>query len=595
MPCFQKKNVVVGIRFDNQSRDLLNWAIVKVAQPGDCVVAVHVSPSSDHALGQKLLLERYLEAYEGLCSIKKVNLKGEICKGSSIRKVLIREAVNYAAVALVVGIDKLGALGGWTSTARYCAKRLPTTTNVLAINNGKFVFERSNNSESPGLKGDPRPSLCLSDNLGVRECQSEYGDSEVGSEIFSFERIRSSKDGSRASSEDSKIETLNVIHEDKRITIRSIPLFAIDNLDYKPGWPLLLRASEATPQAKHARSLSVVKWVMNLPSRSPHDHTPRCSKIKKIDQSETEDDNDGTGTNSSMQYELQKCLDILLKTNSSDCRWYNYGILKDATDQFSTENLIGKGGSNRVFKGILPDGKAVAVKILKSSKEACKDFANEIDIISSLKHKHIMPLIGVCIKDHDLISVYDFSSKGSLEEILQRNKKGKHALSWELRYNVAVGIAEGLNYVHNELSRPVIHRDVKSSNILLSDGFEPKLSDFGLAIWGPTDSSFLIQADVVGTFGYLAPEYFMYGKLSDKVDVYAFGVVLLELLSGKRPISFENLKGQQSLVMWPMSFKAKHYVIIIPGEVTNNRGWFKVKMCGSDGGSDSLRDDDDLR
>ncbi|XP_039058612.1 pto-interacting protein 1-like [Hibiscus syriacus] len=289
---------------------------------------------------------------------------------------------------------------------------------------------------------------------------------------------------------------------------------------------------------------------MNLPSRSPHDHTPRCSTIKEIEQSEIEDGNDGTGTNSSMQYELQNCFDIHLKTNSSVCRWYCYGILKDATDQFSTARELGKGGSNRVFKGILPDGKAVAVKILKSSKEACKDFANEIDIISSLKHRHIMPLIGVCVKDHDLISVYDFSSKGSLEEILHGNNNGKHALSWEQRYNVAVGIAEGPNYIHNELSRPVIHRDVKSSNILLSDGFEPKLSDFGLAIWGPTDSSFLLQADVVGTFGYLAPEYFMYGKLSDKIDVYAFGVFILELLSGKRPLSFENLKGWQSLVMW---------------------------------------------
>ncbi|XP_040968352.1 pto-interacting protein 1 isoform X3 [Gossypium hirsutum] len=322
-------------------------------------------------------------------------------------------------------------------------------------------------------------------------------------------------------------------------------------MDYKPGWPLLLRASSATPQAKHARSMSVVKWVMNLPSRSLHDHSPRGSTIKEIELNQLGDDNDGNETNSSMQYELQKCLEVLLNTNSSDCRWFCYGILKAATDQFSTaENLIGKGGSNRVYKGILPDNKAVAVKILESSKEACKDFANEIEIISSLKHKHIMPLIGICIKDHDLISVYDFSSKGSLEEILHGKNKGKHALPWELRYNVAVGIAEGLDYLHNELSRPVIHRDIKSSNILLSDGFEPKLSDFGLAIWGPTDSSFLIQADVVGTFGYLAPEYFMYGKLSDKIDVYAFGVVLLELLSGKRPISFENLKGQQSLVMW---------------------------------------------
>ncbi|XWS40194.1 hypothetical protein CRYUN_Cryun18bG0119800 [Craigia yunnanensis] len=547
----EKRNVLVGIRIDSQSRDLLSWALVKVAEPGDCVVAVHVSRSSDHALGEKLLLEGYLEVYEGLCSVKKVDLKGQIFKGNSTRKVLIREARNFAAVALVVGIGKHSALGGWTSTARYCARQLPTTTNVLAINNGKIIFRRSNNNQLPDLRSDSRPSLCLIENPAARECQSECGDSDVGSEISSFQGTQSSKDGSRTSSEDSKSEILSVIHEGKKISSRSISLSAGENMDYKPGWPLLLRSSSTTPQAKHARSMSVVKWVMNLPSRSPY-HTPRCSTIKEnpleIELSGSEDENDRT--NSSMQYELQKCLEILLKTNTSDCQWFTYKVLKAATAQFSSENLIGKGGSNRVYKGILPDGKAVAVKILKSSKEACKDFANEIEIISSLNHKHIMPLIGVCIKDYDLVSVYDLSSKGSLEEILHGKNKEKHASSWEVRCNIAVGIAEGLNYLHNEYSRPVIHRDVKSSNILLSDGFEPKLSDFGLAIWGPTDSSFLTQADVVGTFGYLAPEYFMYGKLSDKIDVYAFGVILLELLSGKRPIIFGNPKGQQSLVMW---------------------------------------------
>ncbi|EOX97665.1 hypothetical protein QUC31_015577 [Theobroma cacao] len=548
----EKKYVLVGIRIDSQSRDLLSWALVKVAEPGDCVVAVHVSRSSDHALREKLLLEGYLDVYEGLCSVKQVDLKGQIFKGSSTRKVLIREARNYEAVALVVGISKHSALGGWTSTARYCAKRLPTTTNVLAISNGKIIFRRSNKNQLPGLtvKGDPRPSLYLIENPAARECQSEYGDSEVGSEISSLEGIQSSKDESRTSSEDSKSEILSVIYEGKKISSRSISLFAGDVMDYKPGWPLLLRASSATPQAKHARSMSVVKWVMNLPSRSPH-HTPRCSTIKENPlEIESGSEIEINRTNSSMQCELQKCLEALLKTNSSACQWFSYKDLKASTAQFTSENLIGKGGSNRVYKGILPDGKAVAVKILKSSKEACKDFANEIEIISSLNHKHIMPLIGVCIKDNDLVSVYDLSSKGSLEEILHGKNKEKHALSWEVRYNVAVGIAEGLNYLHNEHPRPVIHRDVKSSNILLSDGFEPKLSDFGLAIWGPTDSSFLTQADVVGTFGYLAPEYFMYGKLSDKIDVYAFGVVLLELLSGKRPIGFETPRGQQSLVMW---------------------------------------------
>jgi serine/threonine protein kinase len=155
-----------------------------------------------------------------------------------------------------------------------------------------------------------------------------------------------------------------------------------------------------------------------------------------------------------------------------------------------------------VYKGILPDGKPVAVKVQKSSQKAMKDFALEVEIISSLNHKHITPLVDVCIKDADLIYVYDFLSKGSLEENLHgkslptcacfsslvnldRNNsdvklcvgksKDKSPLSWELRFDIAVKIAEALYYLHNECSRPVIHRDVKSSNILLSDGFEPQV------------------------------------------------------------------------------------------------------------------------
>ncbi|KAF7144263.1 hypothetical protein RHSIM_Rhsim05G0058100 [Rhododendron simsii] len=130
------------------------------------------------------------------------------------------------------------------------------------------------------------------------------------------------------------------------------------------------------------------------------------------------------------------------------------------------------------------------------------------------------------------------------------NSKEKSVLSWEVRCKIAVGIVEALNYLHYECSPPVIHGDVKSSNILLLDEFEPKLSDFGLAIWGPSDSLLLTDNDVVVTFRYLAPEYFMYGKESDKINAYSFGVVLLGLLSGRKPIRSESTKGQESLVMW---------------------------------------------
>ncbi|XP_028093737.1 probable serine/threonine-protein kinase At1g01540 [Camellia sinensis] len=125
--------------------------------------------------------------------------------------------------------------------------------------------------------------------------------------------------------------------------------------------------------------------------------------------------------------------------------------------------------------GLLPSGKRVAVKVLKSSKEACKDFTQEVDVMSSLKHENITPLLGICVEDNELISVYDFLSGGNLEENLHGNSKETSVLSWELRFKPAVEIVEALNYLHNECSGPVIHRDVKSSNILLSNEFEPKV------------------------------------------------------------------------------------------------------------------------
>ncbi|XVF63658.1 hypothetical protein PTKIN_Ptkin09bG0104300 [Pterospermum kingtungense] len=288
----------------------------------------------------------------------------------------------------------------------------------------------------------------------------------------------------------------------------------------KPGWPLLRITSSTTSDSfseYEATKIPMVERVMEAPAQSIENPLPALRRMPN---------------------------DFGLR-----CKQFSLRELKQATSGFSPENLIGEGGCSNVYKGCLPSGKPVAVKILKSYKEAWSDFSLEVDIVSSLKHRHITPLIGVCVEDDHLISVYDFFPRGSLEEILHGQNK-KWVLPWGTRFKVATAIAEALNYLHNECSPSVIHRDVKSSNILLSDDFQPQLSDFGLAIWGPKDSTYMLESNVVGTFGYIAPEYFMEGRVSSKIDVYSFGVVLLELVSGRRPISSKAQEGQENFIQW---------------------------------------------
>lgn len=487
-----KKAVVVALRLDGHSRELLDWAVVKVADPGDIVVAVHISRYSDSSLKDKFLLDGYLEEFMPLCNQKQIELTGKHLKGSSIRRVLVREAKSLKATAVIVGMTKESPLGSWTSVAKYCAKKLPQKTSILAIHNGKLIFSRSYAHSEPV---ESNSSETPKDNdLGITKTNRKFSSSS-----FSF-------------------------------------LVEESGEQMSAGWPLLhTTIPPISPRTSEARKMSVVQWVMSLPNRSQLD-SPRSS-------SEPE--------NSPKHVELMQGLMRLLQRNSSDCKWFKYDTLRACTSQFSNANLIGIGGSNSVYRGVLPDHhRPVAVKVMKSTKESWKDFALEVDVMISMKHKSIMPLLGICIADNNLISVYDFLSKGNLEENLH-GKLEKPLMKWEVRFNIAVGIAQALNYLHNETPRPVIHRDVKSSNILLSDEFEPLLSDFGLAVYGPSGSSFTTDNDLVGTFGYLAPEYFMYGKISEKIDVYAFGVILLELLSGRKPISSsDSPKGRESLVMW---------------------------------------------
>ncbi|XP_012081682.1 receptor-like cytosolic serine/threonine-protein kinase RBK1 isoform X2 [Jatropha curcas] len=227
-------------------------------------------------------------------------------------------------------------------------------------------------------------------------------------------------------------------------------------------------------------------------------------------------------------------------------RNFDYAELEAATDNFSFENLIGEGGHAQVYKGILPDGQVVAVKkIIKVEGEEVSsigDFLSELGIIAHINHANAAKLLGFSV-DCGLHLILEFLPHGSLASMLHGEG---NCLDWKKRFKVAVGIAEGLRYLHHDCQRRIIHRDIKASNILLGEDYEAQISDFGLAKWLPENWVHHIVFPIEGTFGYLAPEYFMHGIVDEKTDVFAYGVLLLEIITGRHAVD----ANRQSLAMW---------------------------------------------
>ncbi|KAJ9171904.1 hypothetical protein P3X46_015205 [Hevea brasiliensis] len=223
---------------------------------------------------------------------------------------------------------------------------------------------------------------------------------------------------------------------------------------------------------------------------------------------------------------------------------FTLSALQAATNNFSRENLIGKGGYAEVYKGCLKNGKLVAIKRLTrgTPDEVIGDFLSEMGIMAHVNHPNTAKLIGYGIEG-GMHLVLELSPHGSLASLLYGSKE---TLTWDIRYKIALGTAEGLLYLHDGCQRRIVHRDIKAANILLTEDFEPQICDFGLAKWLPEHWTHHIVPKFEGTFGYLAPEYLMHGIVDEKTDVFAFGVLLLELVTGRRALDYS----QQSLVLW---------------------------------------------
>ncbi|XP_073292015.1 probable receptor-like protein kinase At1g80640 isoform X2 [Primulina huaijiensis] len=242
----------------------------------------------------------------------------------------------------------------------------------------------------------------------------------------------------------------------------------------------------------------------------------------------------------------------LLKTSGKkgSTALIEYQILVAATNNFSEDNLLGEGGLGRVYEARFNNNLHAAVKeILIGGQEAEREFENEIELLSKLQHQNIVSLLGYCIHGESRFLVYEIMENGNLEFHLH-GPSHQLTLSWNVRMRIALDVARGLEYLHEHCNPPVIHRDIKSSNILLDSNFNAKLSDFGLAITGGSSNKANIKLS--GTLGYVAPEYLLDGKLTDKSDVYAFGVVLLELLMGRKAVEKVAEAQCQSIVTWAM-------------------------------------------
>ncbi|XP_038686388.1 cold-responsive protein kinase 1-like isoform X3 [Tripterygium wilfordii] len=212
---------------------------------------------------------------------------------------------------------------------------------------------------------------------------------------------------------------------------------------------------------------------------------------------------------------------------------YPYRELRMATENFSTANKIGEGGFGSVYKGRLRDGTMAAIKVLSAeSNQGVREFLTEINLIAEIEHDNLVKLHGCCVEGHHRILVYGYLENNSLAQTLLGGSSSSIQFNWQMRTRICIGVAQGLAFLHEEVQPHIVHRDIKASNILLDRDLRPKISDFGLAKLFPSNQTH-ISTQVAGTAGYLAPEYAIRGQLTRKADIYSYGVLLLEIISGR--------------------------------------------------------------
>nr|CAD1829332.1 unnamed protein product [Ananas comosus var. bracteatus] len=259
---------------------------------------------------------------------------------------------------------------------------------------------------------------------------------------------------------------------------------------------------------------------------------------------------------------------------------FDLSALKEATDNFSNVNKLGEGGFGAVYKGTFLDGQEVAVKTLsRSSEEGVYQLKNELQFLTKVQHRNLVKLLGFCIAKEEMLLVYEYVQNKSLDTFIFGDSVNER-INWEQRYKIIQGVARGLLYLHEDSTVRIIHRDLKASNILLDEKMNPKISDFGVARLLARDHTESKTTRVVGTFGYMAPEYAIEGNVSTKADVFSFGVLVLEIVSGRSNISFYDPTNVENLLSYAWQcWKSSTATKLIDPSISENCPIHEVLRC----------------
>ncbi|KAK8636312.1 hypothetical protein V6N13_005016 [Hibiscus sabdariffa] len=479
----KNKTIIVGLKSDNCSREMLLQLLSLLVNSGDNVLAVHVQEMND------AFDPNTFHIHEDICKSKQVDFLVKICAGKSYISVLSHQVRENFATILAIGSNISGPKDSALST---CLKSLPPTCTLLVMDNaGRILIERQGTSQQ-GSAGVSSPS-----------CLSSFRINSAVDQPTSSRQLQKSLTVPSSSTSPSMCQ---IDSEGHYILKKTVP-----KNQFKKSFTM--------PSSSASSSSSTWQTGGGGGQQNPKKNVTTTRRFHRMAFQET----------------VQPCRRFTLKE------------LSIATDNFSPTMVIGKGGNATVYRANLEDGQAAAVEVLKTMSWSTKDLLREVETLSSIKHENIVEMIGYCDGKELHAIVYNLVN-GSLKQCLKQ-------LKWAERMTIAIGVAKALDYLHHCCEPPIIHRNVKPSKILLSDSCQPQLSGFGVAV--VHNQSYQVPAntkpvDIVRTFGYLAPEYMMCGKVDEKIDVYSYGVVLLELITGKEAIQ-SNQRNHESLVLWARS------------------------------------------